>query len=253
MACIAIDETTAVLEWQWEGVTRNLATADPDHDAIRFTLRLDPESQYAAHFEIRIPFRFKDKPAGAGICLRINPFFIKSFSFSDTPSPPDAAKQIFDTTTHLDFALDNRITVLIPSDVEQPVVAARARSGKVLDLIYELSCIASLRIYIQQSLLSPGALKSISDAVEQRHIKPSSDPDYDISRMFRGSGAKVTTIPPPKPPSYKKATKAPPPQNALSSRKRPRPDSHPEFLSQFLDKLPKLESKVNDLQADNMK
>ncbi|KAF4954195.1 hypothetical protein FGADI_5408, partial [Fusarium gaditjirri] len=45
----------------------------------------------------------------------------------------------------------------------------------------------------------------------------------------------------------------PPPQNALSSRKRPRPDSHPEFLSQFLDKLQKLESKVNDLQADNMK
>jgi hypothetical protein len=251
MACVAINETTAVVEWQWEGATRNLATADPDHDAIRFTLRLDPESQYGAHFEISIPFRFKDKPAGAGVCLRINPFFIKSFAYSDVPTPPDAVKQIFDATTYLDFTLDNRITILIPTDVEEPVVAARARSGKVLDLIHELSCITSLRIYIQQSLLSPDELKSISEAVEQRQIKPSSDPDYDISRMFSGSGAKVTTIPPPKPPSYKKATKTQPPPNAPSNRKRPRQDSHPEFFSQFWDKLQKLEAKVDDLQTDN--
>ncbi|KAH7147341.1 hypothetical protein DER46DRAFT_515556 [Fusarium sp. MPI-SDFR-AT-0072] len=253
MACIAINETTAVVEWQWEGATRNLATADPDHDAIRFTLRLDPESQYGAHFEISIPFRFKDKPAGAGVCLRINPFFIKSFAYSDVPNLPDAVKPIFDATTYLDFTLDNRITILIPSDVEEPVVAARARSGKVLDLIHELSCITSLRIYIQQSLLSPDELKSISEAVEQRQIKPSSDPDYDISRMFSGSGAKVTTIPPPKPPSYRKATKTQPPPNAPSNRKRPRQDSQPEFFSQFWDKLQKLESKVDDLQADNAK
>lgn len=253
MACVAINETTAVVEWQWEGATRNLATADPDHDAIRFTLRLDPESHYGAHFEISIPFRFKDKPAGAGVCLRINPFFIKSFAYSDVPTPPDAVKQIFDATTYLDFTLDNRITILIPSDVEEPVVAARARSGKVLDLIHELSCITSLRIYIQQSLLSPDELKSISEAVEQRQIKPSSDPDYDISRMFSGSGAKVTTIPPPKPPSYKKATKTQPPPNAPSNRKRPRQDSHPEFFSQFWDKLQKLEAKVDDLQTDNAK
>ncbi|ENH62939.1 hypothetical protein FOC1_g10006405 [Fusarium oxysporum f. sp. cubense race 1] len=253
MACVAINETTAVVEWQWEGATRNLATADPDHDAIRFTLRLDPESQYGAHFEISIPFRFKDKPAGAGVCLRINPFFIKSFAYSDVPTPPDAVKQIFDATTYLDFTLDNTITILIPSDVEEPVVAARARSGKVLDLIHELSCITSLRIYIQQSLLSPDELKSISEAVEQCQIKPSSDPDYDISRMFSGSGAKVTTIPPPKPPSYKKATKTQPPPNAPSNRKRPRQDSHPEFFSQFWDKLQKLEAKVDDLQTDNAK
>ncbi|KAF5661180.1 hypothetical protein FCIRC_11923 [Fusarium circinatum] len=253
MACIAIHETTAVVEWQWEGVTRNLATADPDHDAIRFTLRLDRESQSGAHFEISIPFRFKDKPAGAGVRLRINPFFIKSFSYSDVPNPPDAVKPIFDTTTSLDFTLDNRITVLIPSDVQEPVVAARARSGKVLDLIYELSCITFLRIYIQQSLLSPDELKTVSEAVEQRQIRPSSDPDYDVSRMFSGSGAKVTTIPPPQPPSYKKATKTQPPPNAPSSRKRPRQDSHPEFFNQFWDKLQKLESKVDDLQADNAK
>lgn len=253
MASIAINETTAVVEWQWECVTRHLATADPDHDPIRFTLRLDRESQSGAHFEISIPFRFKDKPTGAGVCLRINPFFIKSFAFSYVLNPPDAAKPIFNATTSLDFTLDNRITVLIPSDVEEPVVAARARSGKVLDLIHELSCITSLRIYIQQSLLSPDELKTISEAVEQRQIKPSSDPDYDVSRMFSGTGAKVTTIPPPKPPSYKKATRTQAPPNAPSNRKRPRQDSHPEFFNQFWDKLQKLESKVDDLQADNAK
>ncbi|KAF5681490.1 hypothetical protein FDENT_8075 [Fusarium denticulatum] len=251
MACISLNETTAVVEWQWEGVTRNLATADPDHDAIRFTLRLDRESQSNAHFEISIPFRFKDKPAGAGVRLRINPFFIKSFFYSDVPSPPDSVKPVLDTTTSLDFTLDNRITVLIPSDVQEPVVAARARSGKVLDLIHELSCITFLRIYIQQSLLSPDELKAISESVEQRQIKPSSDPDYNVSRMFGGSGAKVTTIPPPKPPSYKNATRTQPPSNAPSNRKRPRQDSHPEFFNQFWDKLQKLESKVDDLQADN--
>lgn len=253
MACISLNETTAVVEWQWEGVTRNLATADPDHDAIRFTLRLDRESQSGAHFELSIPFRFKDKPAGAGVRLRINPFFIKSFSYSDVPSPPDAVKPIFDTTTSLDFTLDNRITVLIPSDVQEPVVAARARSGKVLDLIHELSCITFLRIYIQQSLLSLDDFKAIREAAEQRQIKPSSDPNYDISRMFGGSGAKVTTIPPPKPPSYKNATRSQPPSNAPSNRKRARQDSHPEFFNQFWDKLQKLESKVDDLQADNAK
>ncbi|KAF4441580.1 hypothetical protein F53441_11984 [Fusarium austroafricanum] len=252
-SCIDINQTKAVVEWQWEGVTRTLATADPDHDAIRFTLQLDSsknDSQSCAHFEISIPFRFKDKPAGAGVCLRINPFFIKSINYSTLSNPSDAVKQIFDSTTYLDLELDNRITVLVPSDVKEPVVAARARSGKVLDSLYELSCVTSLRIYIQESLLSLDELKSIRETVEQRQIKPSSDPDHDISRMFSGSGGKVATIAPPKPPSYEKATKLPP--NAPpSNRKRPRQDSQSDIFTQFWDKLNKLEAKVGELQADN--
>ncbi|RYC78344.1 hypothetical protein BFJ63_vAg18782 [Fusarium oxysporum f. sp. narcissi] len=68
--------------------------------------------------------------------------------------------------------------------------------------------------------------------------------------MFNGDGGKVTTIDPPKPPSYERATKFPP--NAPSSnRKRPRQDSQPDIFTQFWDKLNKLESKVGELQADN--
>ncbi|KAF4333970.1 hypothetical protein FBEOM_12206 [Fusarium beomiforme] len=252
-SCININQTTAVVEWQWEGATRTLATADPDHDAIRFTLQLDlpkHDSQSCAHFEISIPFRFKDKPAGAGVCLRINPFFIKSFKYSTLPNPSDAVKQKFDSPTCFDLEFDNTITVLVPSDVKEPVVAARARSGKVLDYLYELSCVTSLRIYIHESLLSPDKLKSISEVVEQRRIKPSFDPDHDISCMFSGDGGKVATIAPPKPPSYERATKLPP-KAPSSNRKRPRQDSQPDIFTQFWDKLIKLESKVGELQADN--
>ncbi|KAF5022993.1 hypothetical protein F66182_4950 [Fusarium sp. NRRL 66182] len=250
---IDIHQTTAVVEWQWQGATRTLVTADPDHDAIRFTLQLDVskhDSQACAHFEIGIPFRFKDKPAGAGVYIRINPFFIKSLRYSTLPNPPDAVKPIFDSATYLDLELDNAMTILVPSDVKEPVVAARARSGKVLDSLYELSCVTSLRIYIQESLLSLDKLKFISEAVEQRQVKPSSDPDHVISRMFSGSGAKVTTITPPKPPSYEKATKLPP--NAPPyNRKRPRQDSQSDTFSQLWEKLSKLESKLVEVQADN--
>ncbi|KAI9163876.1 hypothetical protein HJFPF1_05506 [Paramyrothecium foliicola] len=252
-SCIDIKQTTAVVEWQWEGATRTLATADPDHDAIRFTLQFDlskTNSQYDAYFEISIPFRFKDKPAGAGVCLRINPFFIKFLNFSTLPNPSDAVKQKLDSTTYLDLELDKTITVLIPSDVKEPVVAARARSGKVLDSIYELSCVTSLRIYIQESLLSLDELKSISETVKQRQIKPSSNPSHDISRMFGGVGSKVAIIAPPQPPSYERATKFS--HGAVSSnRKRPRHDNQPDMFTQFLDKLNKLESKVGEVQADN--
>lgn len=245
-SCIDINQTTAVLEWQWEGATRTLATADPDYDAIRFTLQLNlskHDSQSCAHFEISIPFRFKDKSVGAGVCLRINPFFIKSFNHSTLPQPSDAIKQKFDSTTCLNLELGKTITVLVPSHVKEPVEAARARSGKVLDSIYELSRVTSLRIYIQESLLSLGGLKFISETVKQRQIKPSSDPDHDISRMFSGDGGKVATIAPPKPPSYERATKFPH-GAASSNRKRPRQDNQPDILIQFWDKLNKLESQV---------
>jgi BMFP domain-containing protein YqiC len=251
-SCINIDKTTAVVEWQWEDATRTLATADPDHDAIRFTLQLDlseDNNPSRAHFEISIPFRFKDKPAGGGVCLRINPFFIKSINYSTIPNPSDDVKRIFDSTACLDFELNNRITVLIPSGVKEPIVAARARSGKILDSLHELSRVNYLRVYIEESLLSLDDLKSISETVEQRQVQPSSYPDHDISRMFSGNGGKVATVAPPEPPSYEKATKLPP--NPPPNRKRPRQESRPDIFTQFWDKLNKLEAKVGELQADN--
>jgi uncharacterized coiled-coil protein SlyX len=267
--CIEIDQTTAIIEWQWEGSTRTLATGDPDHDAMRFTLRLDlteVDDKSYAHFEISIPFRFKDKPSGAGVCIRVNPFFIKSFNHSTLSNPPGAVKQIFDSTTCLDFELDNKVTVLIPSDVKEPVVAARARSGKVLDSLYELSHVTSLRIYIKESLLSLNKFHAICEAVKRRQIRPSTDPNHDISRMFSDNGGKIATISPPKPPSYDKATKLPPNTNVTEppvekiiepplsvppyTRKRPRQDSQADLFRQFLDKLNRLESKVQEQEAD---
>ncbi|KAI1071021.1 hypothetical protein LB507_011519 [Fusarium sp. FIESC RH6] len=251
--CIDIHQTRAVIEWQWEGATRTLTTADPDHDAIQFTLQLDSnnDDQSHAHFEISIPVRFKDKPAGAGVCLRISPFFIKSCTHSTLPNPSDTVKQVFASTTYLDFELSNTITVLIPSDVQEPVVAARARSGKILDSLFELSSVTSLRVYMQGSVISTDDLESITKTVEQGQIKPSSNPDHDISCMFSGNGGKVATITQPKPPSYEKATKLPPNTSTPPSRKRPRQDSRPDIFTQFWDKLNKLECKVGELQADN--
>ncbi|KAF4987547.1 hypothetical protein FGRMN_10299 [Fusarium graminum] len=255
--CININQVKAAVEWQWEGATRTLATADPDHDAIRFTLQLDStkhDKPHRAHLQVMIPVRFKDKPAGAAICLRISPFFIKSFSSFTKSDPSDAIKQIFDSTiTCFDFELNNTITILVPSDVKEPLVAARPRSGKILDSLYELSHVTALRIYLQDSP-SLEELKCISESVEQGQIEPFSDPDYDISRMFNGSGAKVASVAPPQPPSYEKATNLP---SAPSyKRKRPRQDSQPDNISQLWDKLQKLESiihEVGELRAENSK
>jgi hypothetical protein len=254
-SCISIKRTTAVLEWQWGGATRTLANGDPNHDAIQFTLQLDSSehnSRFHAHFEISIPFRFKDKPAGAGVFLRINPFFIKSFNYVTLSKLSDALKQKFDSTTHLDLELDKEMTVLVPSDVEDPVRPFRGRSGGILDSIRELSCVTSLRIYIEESLLSVDELKLISEAVGNRQIQTSSDPNHDISRMFGGGGAKAVTIapsepPPYEPPSYENATQG----AASSKRKRLRQDNPPDVLTDILNKLKKLESVVGKLQADN--
>ncbi|KAH7255346.1 uncharacterized protein BKA55DRAFT_491795, partial [Fusarium redolens] len=252
--------TTAVVEWEWDGATRSLATPDPDNVAIRFTLHIDStHDQHRAHFEIIIPLRFKDKSSGAAVFLRISPLIITCFRFSTNIDPSDSIKQRFDSATCLEFELSNPITVLVPSYVKEPISASRPRSGKVLDSLYELSSVTALRIYIQDSLLSLDELNSISDRVAKRQFEPFSGPDYDISRMFSGSGAKVTNLAPPKPPSYEKATSLQPPSAPSYQRKRPRQDSlqGPDSISQVWDKLQKLESifhdKVGELTAENAK
>ncbi|TXC00657.1 hypothetical protein FocTR4_00008174 [Fusarium oxysporum f. sp. cubense] len=244
--CIDIDQTAAIVEWEWEGATRCLATPDPDNVPIRFTIHIDStHDQHRAHFEIIIPVKFKDKPSSAAVLLRISPLFITCFRFSTNIDPSDSIKkQRFDSAACLEFELGNTVAVLVPSYVKEPISASRPRSGKILDSLYELSRVTTLRIYIQDSLLSLDQLSSISDRVTKGQLEPFSGPEYDISRMFSGSGAKATKLAPPKPPSYEKATSSQPPSAPSYQRKRPRQDSlqGPDSISQVWDKLQKLES-----------
>ncbi|KAH7224039.1 hypothetical protein BKA60DRAFT_450919 [Fusarium oxysporum] len=253
--------SAAIVEWEWEGATRCLATPDPDNVSIRFTIHIDStHDKHRAHFEIIIPVKFKDKPSSAAVLLRISPLFITCFRFSTNIDPSDSIKkQRFDSAACLEFELGNTVAVLVPSYVKEPISASRPRSGKVLDSLYELSRVTTLRIYIQDSLLSLDQLSSISDRVTKGQLEPFSGPEYDISRMFSGSGAKATKLAPPKPPSYEKATSSQPPSAPSYQRKRPRQDSPqgPESISQVWDKLQKLESlfhsKVGELTAENAK
>jgi BMFP domain-containing protein YqiC len=260
-SCIDLEQATAVVEWQWEGATRLLAAPDPENVAIRFTLQLEPterDNQHRAHFEVVIPIRFKDKPAGAAVYLRINPASITSFGFTTPTDAPDVVKQLFDTITCLDFQLNDAVTLIVPSGVKEPITASRARSGRILDSLYELTQVTTLRVYIQDSQLSTHSLQAISNRIEQHQLEPFSGPDYDISRMFSGEGGKVTTLAPLKPPSYEKATSLQPPTAPSRGRKRPRTDTHegPVDLTQIWDKLNKLESivrEVQELRAENAK
>ncbi|KAF4502790.1 Glutathione synthetase ATP-binding [Fusarium agapanthi] len=253
--------TPAVLEWEWEGATRSLATPDPDNVPIRFTIHADStHDKHRAHFEIIVPVKFKDKPSSAAVFLRISPLFIACFRFSTNIDALDSLKkQRFSSAACLEFELSNSIAVLVPSYVKEPIAASRPRSGKVLDSLYELSHVTALRIYIQDSLLSLDQLNSISDRATKGLLEPFSGPEYDISRMFSGSGAKATKLSPPKPPSYEKATSSQPPSAPSYQRKRPRQDSPqgPDSISQVWDKLQKLESlfhnKVGELTAENAK
>ncbi|KAF5653259.1 hypothetical protein FHETE_11412, partial [Fusarium heterosporum] len=201
---IRIDRTKAVIEWQWDSVTRTLANPDPNYDPIQFTVHIDTstdDGQYRAHFEIDIPFRFKDKPTGASVVLRINPLWIKSFCFANNHEPSGTVKEVFNSAvTFLDFELSSEITVLIPDDVQNPVSVSRGRSGQILDLLYELSRVTAFRIYIQDDFSSLDGLNCISIAAEQRQIEPFSDASYGISEMFEGNGAKPVDIPMPPPP-----------------------------------------------------
>jgi hypothetical protein len=260
-SCIDLEQVTAVVGWQWEGVTRLLSAPDPENIAIRFTLQLEPterDDQHRAHFEVVIPIRFKDKPAGAAVYLRINPASITSFGFTTSTDAPEVVKQLFDTTTCLDFQLNDAIALIVPSGVKEPIAASRARSGRILDSLYELTQATALRIYIEDSQLSTANLQAISNRIEQHQLEPFSGPDYDISRMFGGEGGKVTTLAPLKPPSYEKAINLQPPNDPPRGRKRPRTDAHegPVNLTQIWDKLNKLESivrEVQELKAENAK
>ncbi|KAJ4123013.1 hypothetical protein NW768_010005 [Fusarium equiseti] len=250
-SCIDLEQTTAALEWEWDGSARSLAIPDPSNTAIRFTIRLDTETGNHAVFEVMIPIKFKDQGSASAIYLRISPLFISSFDFSTQTDPSDALKKMFNcSATCLNFQLDKPIAVLVPNYVKEPVTAARVRSGKILDSLRELSQVTALRIYIRDALLSFDQLTSIRDCISQRKLEPFSGPDYDISRMYSGGGAKATVLAPPVPPSYEKAASIAPPVPPPYERKRSRQDSDPppNDFSVIWNKLRKLESMMAGAQ-----
>jgi hypothetical protein len=199
---VDIEEVKAVVEWQHHGTTRWLAKGDPTRSSIRFTLRLDAS---CALFEMVIPIKYKDHPTSSAIYIHINPESITSFSHSVKENAPDASDKVFPSATCLNLELDKTVSILIPTFVKEPVVAARPRSGKILDSLYELLHTTSLCIYIPDDTLSLEQLDSLSTAVTQQQLKFFSGPDVDISRLFTGIGAKATTLPRAPPPSYNKA------------------------------------------------
>lgn len=196
------EEVKAVLEWQHHDTTHWLAKADPARSLIRFTLRLDAPH---ALFEIMIPIKYKDHPTASAIYVHINPESITSLTHSIKDNVPDASDRVFPSATCLDFQLNNTVSILIPTFVNEPVVAARLRSGKILDSLHELLHTTSLRIYIADNTLSSEHLDTVTTAVSTQQLKSFSGPDFDISRLFTGVGAKVTTLPRPPPPSYNNA------------------------------------------------
>jgi hypothetical protein len=256
---IELDSVTAVIEYQHDGATRFLTRPDPEHASILFTLHVEATS---ALFDIVIPIRYKDKTSSKSMNIRISPLSITSLSYSTKTTLPDAITPIIPSATCLELQLVDAITILVPSFIKEPVAAARARSGKILDSLYELSHVTDLRIYIPDSALSLEQLKSISTAVEKQQLRPFSGPDYDISRMFSGSGAKVTTLAAPLPPSYDKVASvqsSAPLYNESATFDPPTTRSRKRKLSQEVladadaiwNKLQKLEAMINHRTAQD--
>ncbi|KAM0338123.1 hypothetical protein ACHAPU_011433 [Fusarium lateritium] len=207
MATIEVDleEVKAAIEWQHDGSTRWLATPDPHNTFVRFTLRVN---KTCALFEIMIPIRYKDHRNPSAAYIHINPRNITSIVHSTRNRVPDAIKCVFPSATCLQFQLDHTVTVLIPTFVKTPIAVARLRSGRILDSLNELLQKTSLCIYIPDDALSVEQLDLVSTAITQRQLNPFSGPDYDVSRWFSGSGAKILNPPRAPPPSYDNVTAA---------------------------------------------
>jgi hypothetical protein len=199
---VDIGEIKAVIEWQQNDTRQWLAESDPPTSSVQFSLRLDKS---CAFFEIMIPIRYKEHPTGSAVYVRITPESMTSLKHSIKDNAPDASDLVFPSATCLDLELAKPISILIPTFINEPVVPARPRSGKILDSLSELLYTTSLRIYVPEDTLSLEQLDSISTAVSQKHLKPFTGPEFDVSRLFTGSGAKVTALPKPPPPSYNKA------------------------------------------------
>ncbi|KAF4335657.1 hypothetical protein FBEOM_10494 [Fusarium beomiforme] len=254
---IELDGVTAVLEYQYDGATRFLTRPDPDNVTIRFTLQVEATS---ALFDIVIPIRYKDKTTSKSINIRVDPQSITALEYPTKKDLPDAVKPILPNAMCLELQLVDAIAILVPNFIKEPVAAARPRSGKILDSLYELSHATNLHIYIPDSALSLDQLESISTAITQRQLRPFCGPDHDISRMFSGSGAKVVTLASPLPPSYDKVATSQPsaplynesatfdPPNAHSRKRKPSQEVLVD-ADAIWNKLQKLEAMVSDRPA----
>ncbi|KAG8664806.1 uncharacterized protein FPOAC1_013586 [Fusarium poae] len=260
-ATIDLKQVAAAVEWQYNGATQYLTNADPKHAPIRFTLRVNAteNEHHCALLDLIVPVKFKDKQSSAGtsaICLRINPPSITSLDFSTKTDLPKAIEQIFPSSAIcLDLQFDSNVIVLIPSLVKEPPMAARQRSGKIIDLLYELSHVTTLRVYIQDSLLSLDQLNSLKDIVTQRQLQPFSGREDNISRMFSETGAKITNLAASLPSAYNKATTQPEPPSyekttaTSSSHKRKRSQEVLDTSNSVWDQLQKLETLIHDRTA----
>ncbi|KAM5528229.1 hypothetical protein FOXYSP1_19498 [Fusarium oxysporum f. sp. phaseoli] len=248
---IDLEGVTAVIEYEYEGATRFLTKPDPENVPIRFSLHVEAA---CALFDMLIPIRYKDKTSSKTMNMRISPLSITSLEHSTRTDLPDAVKPILPTATCLELQLAESIAILVPSFIKEPVAAARPRSGKILDSLYELSHVTNLRIYIPDTALSLDQLSSTSTAIAQRQLQPFSDADHDISRMFSGSGAKITTLPPPLLPSYDKVATVQSNPPDTRSRKRKQSQEVLADANAIWNKLQKLEAMINhrparDIQA----
>jgi hypothetical protein len=210
---IHIEKTTATIEWEDDNdTTHSLATPDPVNSPIQFTLRLDSiptQGKRGALFEVMVPVRLKGEKKVASIYLRLSPLIISSFTFTTKAKSSDLVKTTFDSAvTCLDFQLKKTIAVLAPTYVQTPVTPVRPLSGKVLDALRELSRALSMRIYIRDESITASQLSLIRDAILQRTLDPLSGPDYDVSRMFGGTGAEPVNLSL-SPPSYDAAVALP--------------------------------------------
>jgi hypothetical protein len=251
--CIDLHQTPCVVEWQWGDEACSLATPDPSNTSVQFTIHLDSTRPHTITtlFEILVPIKLKDIPGSCAIYLRICPSSVTSFEYSSGATATEAVKQKFDSATVcLNLQLAKAPTVLVPTAVGEPVVAARPRSGKVLDAIYQLSRVTALSVYIKDALLSKNQLDTISNGVNHGHLKPLSGPDYSISRLYSGKGAKIATLSDPTPPSYAEAAALSPPNPPTYERKRPRPNSQnaDDTMSQILAQVQMI-NKRNTLYA----
>ncbi|KAL4721768.1 hypothetical protein ACLX1H_011262 [Fusarium chlamydosporum] len=260
---IDLEDVTTVLEYQYEGATKFLTRPDPDNVPIRFTMHVEAN---CALFDMVVPIKYKDKTSSKTLNIRINPLSIISLDYSTKIDLPDVVQPILASAICLELQLAATVTILIPSFIKEPVAAARPRSGKILTSLYELSHVKTLRIYVPDIALSLDQLKSISTAIAQRQLYPFTGPDYDISRMFSGSGAKATTLPAPSLPApslptYDQATTAEPSAplyNEAAIIDPPHTRSRKRKQSQVVidadavwNKLQKFEAMINDRIAQD--
>jgi hypothetical protein len=220
--CLDIDETV-VIEWECDDVTHQLAKPDPKVDNITLKTRLNGLS---ALFELRFPVNLKGIEGITAITISIEPSSITSFDITPTTILPDVVKDKFNNrsrVTRLAFGINKAVQVLAPVAAKEPLVPARAQSGKVLDAIRMLCDARAFIVYIDDKKLSNEQLQSIHDAVNRGGLTTLRDQN-DLESMYHGTGAKIVDLIPraeDAPPSYEE-TEPPPPPPPINEKKRRR-------------------------------